>query len=173
MALTEIKVPDIGDFSEVGVIEVLVKVGDTIKVEQSLITVESDKASMEIPSSQAGVVKEIKVALGDKVKEGSVVVMLETADAAPAPAAAAPAPVAAPVAAAPAPVATAPVAAAPAASSTVDLKIPDIGDFKDVAVIEMLVKVGDTVTAEQSLFTVSPTRHRWKSLRLRPAPSRR
>ncbi|QOQ80165.1 MULTISPECIES: dihydrolipoyllysine-residue acetyltransferase [Comamonas] len=154
MALTEIKVPDIGDFSEVGVIEVLVKVGDTIKVEQSLITVESDKASMEIPSSQAGVVKEIKVALGDKVKEGSVVVMLETADAAPAPAAAAPVPVAAPVAAAPAPVAAAPVAAAPAASSTVDLKIPDIGDFKDVAVIEMLVKVGDTVTAEQSLFTV-------------------
>ena len=153
MALTEIKVPDIGDFSEVGVIEVLVKVGDTIKVEQSLITVESDKASMEIPSSQAGVVKEIKVALGDKVKEGSVVVMLETADAAPAPAAVAPAPVAAaPVAAAP--VAAAPVAAAPAASSTVDLKIPDIGDFKDVAVIEMLVKVGDTVTAEQSLFTV-------------------
>lgn len=154
MALTEIKVPDIGDFSEVGVIEVLVKVGDTIKVEQSLITVESDKASMEIPSSQAGVVKEIKVALGDKVKEGSVVVMLETADAAPAPAAAAPAPVAAPVAAALAPVVAAPVAAAPAASSTVDLKIPDIGDFKDVAVIEMLVKVGDTVTAEQSLFTV-------------------
>ena len=154
MALTEIKVPDIGDFSEVGVIEVLVKVGDTIKVEQSLITVESDKASMEIPSSQAGVVKEIKVALGDKVKEGSVVVMLETADAAPAPAAAAPVPVAAPVAAAPAPVAAVPVAAAPAASSTVDLKIPDIGDFKDVAVIEMLVKVGDTVTAEQSLFTV-------------------
>lgn len=155
MALTEIKVPDIGDFSEVGVIEVLVKVGDTIKVEQSLITVESDKASMEIPSSQAGVVKEIKVALGDKVKEGSVVVMLETADAAPAPAAVAPAPVAAaPVAAAPTPVAAAPVAAAPAASSTVDLKIPDIGDFKDVAVIEMLVKVGDTVTAEQSLFTV-------------------
>ena len=144
MALTEIKVPDIGDFSEVGVIEVLVKVGDTIKVEQSLITVESYKASMEIPSSQAGVVKEIKVALGDKVKEGSVVVMLETADAAPAPAAAAPVPVAAPVAAAPAPVAAAPVAAAPAASSTVDLKIPDIGDFKDVAVIEMLVKVGDT-----------------------------
>ena len=158
MALTDIKVPDIGDFSEVGVIEVLVKVGDTIKAEQSLLTVESDKASMEIPSSHAGVVKEIKVALGDKVKEGSVIVVLETAEAAPAPAAApapvaaAPAPVAAPVAAAP--VAAAPVAAAPAASSTVDLKIPDIGDFKDVAVIEMLVKVGDTVTLEQSLFTV-------------------
>ena len=158
MALTDIKVPDIGDFSEVGVIEVLVQVGDTIKVEQSLLTVESDKASMEIPSSHAGVVKEIKVALGDKVKEGSVIVVLETADAAPAPVAAAPAP----VAAAPAPVAAAPVAAAPvasvasapAASSTVDLKIPDIGDFKDVAVIEMLVKVGDTVAVEQSLFTV-------------------
>ncbi|CAM4119047.1 Acetyltransferase component of pyruvate dehydrogenase complex [Comamonas aquatilis] len=156
MALTEIKVPDIGDFSEVGVIEVLVKVGDTIKVEQSLLTVESDKASMEIPSSHAGVVKEIKVALGDKVKEGSVIVVLETADAAPAPAPAAAAPVAAaaPAPVAAAPVAAAPVAAAPAASSTVDLKIPDIGDFKDVAVIEMLVKVGDTVTVEQSLFTV-------------------
>ena len=155
MALTDIKVPDIGDFSEVGVIEVLVKVGDTIKVEQSLLTVESDKASMEIPSSHAGVVKEIKVALGDKVKEGSVIVVLETAEAAPAPAAAAAAPVAAaPAPVAAAPVAAAPVAAAPAASSTVDLKIPDIGDFKDVAVIEMLVKVGDTVTLEQSLFTV-------------------
>ena len=155
MALTDIKVPDIGDFSEVGVIEVLVQVGDTIKVEQSLLTVESDKASMEIPSSHAGVVKEIKVALGDKVKEGSVIVVLETADAAPAPAAAAPASVAAaPAPVAAAPVAAAPVAAAPVASSTVDLKIPDIGDFKDVAVIEMLVKVGDTVAVEQSLFTV-------------------
>jgi len=77
MALVEVKVPDIGDFDEVGVIEVLVKVGDTVKVEQSLITVESDKASMEIPSSQAGVVKEIKVAVGDKVKQGSVVVIVE------------------------------------------------------------------------------------------------
>ncbi|WP_457356161.1 biotin/lipoyl-containing protein, partial [Roseateles sp. P5_D6] len=94
MALVEVKVPDIGDFDEVGVIEVLVKVGDTVKVEQSLITVESDKASMEIPSSQAGVVKEIKVAVGDKVKEGSVLVMVE-AEGAAAPAAAAPAPAAA------------------------------------------------------------------------------
>ena len=79
MAIVEIKVPDIGDFAEVTVIELMVKVGDTIKAEQSLITVESDKASMEIPSSQAGVVKELKVALGDKVKEGSVVLMLEAA----------------------------------------------------------------------------------------------
>lgn len=163
MAMTEIKVPDIGDFDSVGVIEVLVNVGDTIKVEQSLVTVESDKASMEIPSSHAGVVKEVKVKLGDQISEGSVVVVLETADAAAAPApAAAPAaqPAAAPVAAAAAPVAAAapaPAQAAPAAaaaSSTLAIEIPDIGDFKDVAVIEMLVKVGDTVTAEQSLFTV-------------------
>ncbi len=82
MALMEVKVPDIGDFAEVAVIEVLVKAGDTIKAEQSLITVESDKASMEIPSSHAGVVKELKVKLGDKVKEGSVVLLLEAVDAA-------------------------------------------------------------------------------------------
>jgi len=81
MALMEVKVPDIGDFAEVAVIEVLVKAGDTIKAEQSLITVESDKASMEIPSSHAGVVKELKVKLGDKVKEGSVVLLLEASDA--------------------------------------------------------------------------------------------
>ncbi|NCT99227.1 MAG: dihydrolipoamide acetyltransferase, partial [Comamonadaceae bacterium] len=103
MASIEVKVPDIGDFDEVAVIELLVKPGDAVKAEQSLITVESDKASMEIPSSHAGVVKELKVQLGDKVKQGSVVVLLEAdAAAAPAPAAAAPAP----VAAAPAPAAS-------------------------------------------------------------------
>ncbi|MFN5348393.1 MAG: biotin/lipoyl-containing protein, partial [Polaromonas sp.] len=80
--MLEIKVPDIGDFDEVTVIELLVKVGDSIKLDQSLLTVESDKASMEIPSSSAGVVKEIKVKLGDKVKQGSVVLSLEAADAA-------------------------------------------------------------------------------------------
>lgn len=155
MALVEVKVPDIGDFDEVGVIEVLVKVGDTVKVEQSLITVESDKASMEIPSSQAGVVKEIKVAVGDKVKEGSVLVVVEAegaaapAAAAPAPAAAAPAPAAEPAAA------PAPAPAAPAQSSgPVTIEVPDIGDFDEVAVIELLVKVGDTVKVEQSLITV-------------------
>src|SRR5215208_3429616 len=78
MALVEVKVPDIGDFKEVAVIELLVKPGDTIKAEQSLITVESDKASMEIPSSQAGVLKELKVKLGDKVSQGSVLAMVET-----------------------------------------------------------------------------------------------
>ncbi|MFG6455661.1 dihydrolipoyllysine-residue acetyltransferase [Roseateles sp. BYS96W] len=156
MALVEVQVPDIGDFDEVGVIEVLVKVGDTVKVEQSLITVESDKASMEIPSSQAGVVKEIKVAVGDKVKQGSVVVLVEAAGAAaaaPAPAAAVPAPVAA-VAAAPAPAAEPAAAPAAAAGGSVTVVVPDIGDFDEVAVIELLAKVGDTVKVEQSLITV-------------------
>ena len=152
MALIQIQVPDIGDFDEVGVIELLVKPGDTVALEQSLITVESDKASMEIPSSHAGVVKALTVKVGDKVKQGSVIVELEAADGG---AAAAPAPAAAPTAAAPAPVAApaaAPVAAA--AGGPINVHVPDIGDFKDVAVIELLVKPGDTVKLEQSLFTV-------------------
>ncbi|MES2932153.1 MAG: dihydrolipoyl dehydrogenase [Pseudomonadota bacterium] len=121
MSTIEVKVPDIGDFKEVEIIELMVKVGDTIKADQSLITVESDKASMEIPSSHGGVVKELKVKVGDKVAEGSLLLILEaaagasappaTAPAATAPAAPAPAPAAAPVAA------TAPVTPAPAASS--------------------------------------------------------
>ena len=120
MSTVEVKVPDIGDFKEVEVIELMVKVGDTIKVDQSLITVESDKASMEIPSSHAGVVKEVKVKVGDKVALGSLVVIVEADGAAAsaptpaAPAAAAPAPAAAPVAPAPAP---APVSVAPAVAS--------------------------------------------------------
>jgi pyruvate/2-oxoglutarate dehydrogenase complex dihydrolipoamide acyltransferase (E2) component len=104
MALIEVKVPDIGDFKEVAVIEVLVKPGDTIKPEQSLVTVESDKASMEIPATHGGVVKELKVKVGDKVSEGSVVLLVEAAAGASAPAASpgpaaapAPAPAAAPV----------------------------------------------------------------------------
>ena len=84
MSLIEIKVPDIGDFKDVTVIELLVKAGDVIKANQSLLTVESDKASMEIPSSAGGVVKEIKVTIGDKVNEGSLILMLEGAAAAPA-----------------------------------------------------------------------------------------
>ena len=109
MALIEVKVPDIGDFKDVAVIELLVKPGDTVQAEQSLITVESDKASMEIPSSAAGVVKELKLALGDKINEGSLILLLEGEGSATA-AAAAPAPAAAPAVAAPA-------VAAPAASS--------------------------------------------------------
>jgi pyruvate dehydrogenase E2 component (dihydrolipoamide acetyltransferase) len=155
MALVEVKVPDIGDFKEVEIIELLVKPGDTVKAEQSLITVESDKASMEIPSSHAGVVKELKVKMGDKVAEGSLVLVLETegagAPAAPAQApVASPAPAAAPVAA-PAP---APAAAPTAAIGLVEVVVPDIGDFDSVAVIEVLVKPGDTVKVEQSLITV-------------------
>ena len=124
MSLIDIKVPNIGDFAEVGVIELLVNAGDTVSVDQSLITVESDKASMEIPSSHAGVVKEIKVKVGDKVAEGSVVLSLEVAAGAaapvvaPAPAAAAPAPVATPVAA---PVAAAPAPVASNFAGTVDM----------------------------------------------------
>ena len=113
MAVIDIKVPDIGDFAEVGVIEVLVKPGDSIRVEQSLITVESDKASMEIPSSHAGVVKELKVKLGDKVAMGSVVLTLEAAAGGASPA---PAP-ASEQKSAPAPAAQAPAAPAPVASS--------------------------------------------------------
>src|SRR5471032_670102 len=151
MSIVEVKVPDIGDFKEVEVIELMIKVGDTIKVDQSLITVESDKASMEIPSSHAGVVKEIKIKVGDKVAEGGLLLLLEAdgAGAAPAAAPAAPAPAAA---AAPAP-AAAPAAAA-ASSGPVDVKVPDIGDFKEVEVIEVMVKIGDTIKVDQSLITV-------------------
>ncbi|BBB59593.1 acetyltransferase component of pyruvate dehydrogenase complex [Undibacterium sp. KW1] len=128
MSSVEVKVPDIGDFKEVEVIELMVKVGDIIKVDQSLITVESDKASMEIPSSHAGVVTEIKVKVGDKVAEGSLLVVVDAAASAAVASAAAPAPAAAPAAvpapvAAPAPAtaapAPAPVAAAPAAPAPV------------------------------------------------------
>ncbi len=152
MALVNVKVPDIGDFKDVAVIELMVKVGDTITVDQSLVTVESDKASMEIPSSHAGVVKEIKVAIGDTVNEGSLLVVVEAAGeaaAAPASSAAAPA-AAAPVAAAAAPAAP----AATAATGLIEVRVPDIGDFAEVAVIEVMVKPGDAIKVEQSLITV-------------------
>ncbi|MES2633819.1 MAG: dihydrolipoyllysine-residue acetyltransferase [Pseudomonadota bacterium] len=158
MATIEVKVPDIGDFDEVSVIEVLVKAGDKVKAEQSLVTVESDKASMEIPSSAAGTVKELKVKLGDKVKQGSVLIVLESDSAA---ALSAP-----PLGEGRQEASTAPAVQATAAmpppqpspsgggSQTTEIRIPDIGDFKDVAVIEILVKPGDTIKAEQSLITV-------------------
>ncbi len=151
----EVKVPDIGDFKDVPVIEIFVKPGDTVKVEDPLCSLESDKATMDVPSSAAGVVKEVKIKVGDKVAEGSVVVILESAAsgaaaAVPAPQAAAPAPVAA-APATPAPVAATP---APAASGPVEVKVPDIGDFKDVPVIEVFVKVGDTVKQEDALCSL-------------------
>ncbi|MEQ4674220.1 pyruvate dehydrogenase complex dihydrolipoyllysine-residue acetyltransferase [Providencia vermicola] len=133
----EIQVPDIGA-DEVEVTEVMVKVGDKVEAEQSLITVEGDKASMEVPSPQAGVVKEIKIATGDKVKTGSLIMVFEAEAGA-----AAPAPAQAPAA----------PAAAPSAAASKDVAVPDIGG-DEVEVTEIMVKVGDTVTAEQSLITV-------------------
>ncbi|CCH08181.1 Dihydrolipoamide acetyltransferase component of pyruvate dehydrogenase complex [Achromobacter xylosoxidans NH44784-1996] len=150
----QIKVPDIGDFKEVEVIEVLVAVGDTIKAEQSLITVESDKASMEIPASQGGVVKSIAVKVGDKVAEGAVVLEVEAADAAAPAAKEEPKAEAPKQAAAAAPAAKAEAAAPAASSGPVEIEVPDIGDFKEVEVIEVMVAVGDTIKAEQSLITV-------------------
>ncbi|AHG64001.1 dihydrolipoyllysine-residue acetyltransferase [Advenella mimigardefordensis] len=155
----EIKVPDIGDFSEVEVIELLVAPGDTIKEEQSLITVESDKASMEIPSSAAGVVKAVNVKVGDKVAEGAVILTLEAGQAAAAdskPAASSAADEKANPAQEPAQAASAPAepAAQSAAGGTVEVTVPDIGDFSEVEVIEVLVAAGDKVKQEQSLITV-------------------
>ncbi|MFC7420415.1 dihydrolipoyllysine-residue acetyltransferase [Iodobacter arcticus] len=158
--LIEVKIPDIGGHEGVEVIEVFVKVGDTIEVEQSLITLETDKATMEVPSTHAGVVKEMKIKIGDKASEGSVVLLLEAADTA-----SAAAPAAAPVAAAPAPgsvPAPAPVAAAPApaaapvasVASSIEVRVPDIGGHDAVDVIEVFVKVGDVVEKEQSLITL-------------------
>ncbi len=157
----EVKVPDIGDYSNVPVIEILVAVGDTVAKDQGLVTLESDKATLEVPSTAAGVVKEIKVKLGDKLSEGDVVVVLEAAGAAAAPAPAAPAATPAPAAqpaaaaaAAPA-VVSAPAAPAPAASGgPVEIKVPDIGDYSGVPVIEVLVAVGDTVKKDQGLVTL-------------------
>ncbi|MCX9559127.1 pyruvate dehydrogenase complex dihydrolipoyllysine-residue acetyltransferase [Vibrio cholerae] len=139
----EIYVPDIGA-DEVEVTEILVKVGDKVAEEQSLITVEGDKASMEVPASQAGIVKEIKVVAGDKVSTGSLIMLFETVAEAEGAAAAAPAP---------APQAAAPVAAAPAAAALKEVQVPDIGG-DEVEVTEIMVKVGDVVAEEQSLITV-------------------
>ena len=157
MALVEVKVPDIGDFKDVEIIELLVKPGDAIKAEQSLITVESDKASMEIPSSHAGVVKEMKVALGDKVSEGSLVLLIE-AEGVPGAPSPQPSPAAAgegakPSAAAPAP-SPASAGEGRGEGGLVEVLVPDIGDFAEVAVIEVMVKPGDTIKVEQSLITV-------------------
>ena len=130
--IIEIKVPDIGDYKDVPVIEVLVKAGDKVEKEQSIVVLESDKATMDVPSSHAGVVKDVKVKVGDTLSEGSVVITLEEGAAA----------------SAPAPVASAPQAAAAPATSggaPIEVKVPDIGDYKDVPVIEVLVKAGDIV----------------------------
>src|SRR2546426_6925037 len=150
--LIDVKVPDIGEFSDVPIIEVLVKPGDPIKAEQSLITLESDKASMEVPSPVDGVVKEIKVNVGDKVSEGTLILTAE--------AEASPAGVAPKEKVTGGGTATgegAPVADYGAASGVyevVEVRVPDIGDFKDVPIIEIAVKGGDKVKPEDPLITL-------------------
>nr|WP_207203915.1 dihydrolipoyllysine-residue acetyltransferase [Pseudomonas sp. TH31] len=147
----QIHVPDIGSSGKAQIIEIQVKVGDTVAADQSLITLESDKASMEIPSPAAGVVESISVKLNDEVGTGDLILALKVASAA-APAAAAPAQAAAPAPAAAAAPAAAP--AAPVADSVQDIHVPDIGSSGKAKIIEVLVKAGDTVTADQSLITL-------------------
>ena len=147
MSIVEIKVPDIGGHENVDIIAVEVKAGDTIAVDDTLITLETDKATMDVPADAAGVVKEVKVKVGDKISEGGVILTVETgataAEAAPAPAAEAqqPAPAAAPV-------------AAPAGGATVQVAVPDIGGHTDVDVIAVEIKVGDTVAEDDTLITL-------------------
>ncbi|CAN7498368.1 dihydrolipoyllysine-residue acetyltransferase [Variovorax sp. LjRoot130] len=140
----DIKVPDIGDFSEVPVIEIFVKPGDTVKAEDPLVSLESDKATMDVPAPRGGVVESIAVKLGDKVSEGSVIMTFKAEGGAAAPA--------------PAEAAKPSVSAAPSATSApagvAEVRVPDIGDFKDVPVIEIFVKVGDTVKAEDPLVSL-------------------
>ncbi len=142
--ISEVKVPDIGDFSDVPVIDLFVKVGDSIKVDDAIATLESDKATMDVPSTVDGVVTEVLVQLGSKVSEGFVLIKVDTGAGAAAPAAqaAAPAPAAAP--------ATAPTAA----GGLVDVSVPDIGDFSDVPVIDLFVKVGDTIKVDDAIATL-------------------
>jgi pyruvate dehydrogenase E2 component (dihydrolipoamide acetyltransferase) len=141
--IIDIPVPDIGDFKDVPVIEIFVKVGDTVKAEDPLISLESDKATMDVPAPHGGVVKAIKVKVGDKVSQGSVVMQFNGAAGAAVAAAEATKPS---VSAAPAPV------SAPAGLA--EVRVPDIGDFKDVPVIEIFVKAGDTVKAEDPLLSL-------------------
>ncbi len=150
----EIAVPDIGEDGEVEVIDVLVAVGDAIEQEDGLITLETDKATMDVPSTHAGTVKEVYIATGDKVKQGSVVIKLETVGSAPAPAAEAPAVEAAPVAATAAEAAPAPAAPAATTSEIIEVAVPDIGEDGEVDVIDVLVSIGDVIDAEDGLITL-------------------
>ena len=165
----EVKVPDIGDYKDVPVIEVLVKVGDVVEPEQSLLTLESDKATMDVPSPVGGTVKAVHVKQGDSIAEGTLIVTLEATGGGEAPKEAAPStakeskPEASQEAAKPAQAAQAAQAAAPAPAKAaapagggeaIEIKVPDIGDYDGVPVIEVLVKVGDRVEAEQSLVTL-------------------
>ncbi len=156
MAIQEARVPDIGGHDNVPVIEVMIKPGDRVEKEQSLITLESDKATMEVPAPFAGIVKEVKVKLGQEVSEGAVIALIEAEGAAPAPA---PQPAAglSPAPAAPAPAAAAPAPAPQAGNGSGgvrEARVPDIGGHSGVPVIEVLVKAGDRVAKDQGLVTL-------------------
>jgi pyruvate dehydrogenase E2 component (dihydrolipoamide acetyltransferase) len=156
VAKVDVKVPDIGDFNDVPVIEVLVKPGDVVTAEQSLVSLESDKATMDVPSPVAGTVAEVVAKVGDKVSMGTLIARIESgegekAEAAPAKSAT-PAPAPSKSEKSPSPAKSG--GTAPAKAATIDIKIPDIGDFSDIPVIEILVKVGDTVEAEQPILTL-------------------
>src|SRR5437773_2307613 len=144
MAVTEIKVPDIGDFKDVPVIEVMVKAGDQVKPEDALVTLESDKATMDVPAPAAGTVKEVKVKVGDKVSEGTPILLLDGAAARAQQAAGTPAKTSV----------SPPPAPTQAPAGIAEVRVPDIGDFKGVPVIEIMVKAGDTVKAEDPLVTL-------------------
>ncbi|TXJ03538.1 MAG: dihydrolipoyllysine-residue acetyltransferase [Neisseriales bacterium] len=151
MSVIELRIPDIGGHSDVNVAEVYVKVGDTINVDDNLLMLETDKATMEVPAEKAGVVTEVLVQVGSKINEGDVFVKVEAAGAvAAAPAAA----VAAPVAEQPVVAATAPASAAAASSQVVPIIVPDLSGHDNVEIIEVSVKVGDTIAEEDSLITL-------------------
>ncbi|MGB5648773.1 MAG: biotin/lipoyl-containing protein, partial [Sedimenticolaceae bacterium] len=158
--MIEVLLPDIGDFHDVEIIEIPVKPGDRVEVEDPLLTLESDKASIEIPSPQAGVVGELKVSLGDKVNQGDLLMMLDVAAAEPASqgdeAAPGEAEAVEPVESVPEFAQVSVDGPAPAAGQPVvrDVLVPDIGDFKDVEIIEVLVQAGDPIEPEQSLLTL-------------------
>jgi pyruvate dehydrogenase E2 component (dihydrolipoamide acetyltransferase) len=149
--LIEVRVPDIGDYHDVPVIDLCVIVGDVVKVDDALVTLESDKATMDVPSPVAGVVREIRVALGEKVSEGAVVVLLEAVEVAATTAASA---VPAAPAVPPAAIVAAPPAAVANAAAPVEVLVPDIGDYHDVPVIDVCVKVGDTIKVDDALVTL-------------------
>ncbi|EPH8733875.1 dihydrolipoyllysine-residue acetyltransferase [Neisseria gonorrhoeae] len=140
MSIVEIKVPDIGGHESVDIIAVEVKAGDTIAVDDTLITLETDKATMDVPADAAGVVKEVKVKVGDKISEGGVILTVETGAAA--------------AEAAPAAAAEAQPAPAAAGGATVQVAVPDIGGHTDVDVIAVEIKVGDTVAEDDTLITL-------------------
>ena len=156
-SVEEVLLPDIGDFSDVEVIEVLIAPGDRIEVDQSLLTLESDKASMEIPSPVAGTVREVRLAVGERISKGALIATVDTAGAA-APAEAPSEPAAEPEVAPAPPVKTAASAGAPttaaATPESIEVRLPDIGDFSDVPVIEVLVTPGDSVQVDQSMLTL-------------------